>query len=586
MATSTVGGRRHARAPRTAASERTGIHLGRVAGVEIRLDWSLLVIFALISVNLGGGLFPSQHPDWNPALSWTTALLAALLFFASVLAHELGHAVVARRHGVPIEGITLFFFGGVARMGEEPKTPRAELAMAIVGPLISLAIGAVAIALGLAFLKAAPGDTNLLRKAGPLATLLLWLGPINLMLGVFNLVPAFPLDGGRAFRAIVWAATGDLVKATRWASGAGRVAAMLLIFAGVTMIFGHRIPWLGGGSLQGLWLILLGWFLMAAAIEGYRQVVARGTLRGLPAARPVRSASPAISTDDTLEAVATRFLQSPGRRYLPVAAGGRIAGLIGLSDLSTVPRERWSSTTVGTVMTPLASLISVPSDEALDVLSRLVVEDGNQLTPEPIPVEITEQLKQEEPSMDMIARRWWIFLIRGIAGILFGLLTLISPRSSLFALVILFGAYALVDGVFTLALSAIGPRPKPWGALIFHGIAGIAAGVVTLLWPGISAFALLMVIAAWAVVTGVAAMAAAIRLRKQLQGEWMLALTGVLAIIFGVLVFLFPAPGALAVVLWIGAWAIVTGGFMLGLAFRLRSWGRHLSPSLPMSAPA
>jgi uncharacterized membrane protein HdeD (DUF308 family) len=187
--------------------------------------------------------------------------------------------------------------------------------------------------------------------------------------------------------------------------------------------------------------------------------------------------------------------------------------------------------------------------------------------------------------MEIIARHWWIFLVRGIAGLLFGVLTLIWPRSSLFALVILFGAYALVDGVFTLVL-AMGARSRRWGALIFHGIAGVAAGVITLLWPGLSALALLMVIAAWAVVTGVAAIAAAIRLRKQIQGEWLLATTGALAIIFGVLLFLFPGPGALALVLWIGAWAIVTGAFILALAFRLRSWERHLSPSLPVSAPA
>jgi uncharacterized membrane protein HdeD (DUF308 family) len=188
--------------------------------------------------------------------------------------------------------------------------------------------------------------------------------------------------------------------------------------------------------------------------------------------------------------------------------------------------------------------------------------------------------------MEMIARHWWIFLIRGIAGILFGILTLISPGSSLFALVILFGVYALVDGVFALAITAFGPRPHRWGALIFHGIIGIAAGIIALAWPGISALALLMVIAAWAVVTGVAAVAAAVRLRKQIQNEWLLGLTGVLSIIFGVLLFLFPGPGALAVVLWIGAWALVTGGFMLALAFRLRSWGRHPSPSVPLSVPA
>jgi uncharacterized membrane protein HdeD (DUF308 family) len=186
----------------------------------------------------------------------------------------------------------------------------------------------------------------------------------------------------------------------------------------------------------------------------------------------------------------------------------------------------------------------------------------------------------------MITRRWWMFLIRGIAAILFGILTIISPRSSLVALVLVFGVFALVDGIFTLAATAFGPRPERWGWLIFHGLAGIGAGIVTLVWPGISALALLIVIAAWAVVIGVAQVAAAVRLRKQIQGEWLLGLTGVLSIVFGILLFLFPGPGALAVVLWIGAWAMVVGAFTLALAFRLRSWGRHPARPMPASVPA
>jgi uncharacterized membrane protein HdeD (DUF308 family) len=189
--------------------------------------------------------------------------------------------------------------------------------------------------------------------------------------------------------------------------------------------------------------------------------------------------------------------------------------------------------------------------------------------------------------METIARRWWMFLIRGVAGILFGLLTLKSPGASLQALVLLFGFYALVEGVFTLAVTAIGPRLPRWGWLVFQGLMGIAAGSTTLIWPGVGAIALLWVIAAWALVTGVAAVATAIRIRRAVRGEWVLALIGVLSMAFGVLLMLFPGPGALALVLWIGAWALVSGTFMVAFALRMRAWAGHPSiPGIPISAPA
>jgi uncharacterized membrane protein HdeD (DUF308 family) len=180
-----------------------------------------------------------------------------------------------------------------------------------------------------------------------------------------------------------------------------------------------------------------------------------------------------------------------------------------------------------------------------------------------------------------IASRWWMLLVRGIAAVLFGALTFIVPMASVFTLVILFGAYALVDGIFALVSAVRGARiGERWGALVFEGIAGIAAGVVTFLWPSISALALLFVIAFWAVITGVAEIVAAIKLREMIHGEWLLALTGALSIAFGVLIALYPSAGALAVALWIGAYALVFGILMIVLAFRLRSWASH-APSVP-----
>src|SRR5688572_21416840 len=221
---------------------RKGFRLGSVSGIELRIDWSLAIIFVLIVSMLGGGLFPAWHPEWSAAHSWATAFAAALLFFASVLVHELSHALTGRAHGIPVKRITLFVFGGMAQLEREPHEWRAELWMAIVGPLTSLV-------LGIAFLVGAEslmGDVQvdptqpaaLLAQLGTAPTLLLWLGQVNIVLALFNLVPAFPLDGGRVLRAALWGATGDLLKATRWASSLGQAFAWVLIAAGHAMILG------------------------------------------------------------------------------------------------------------------------------------------------------------------------------------------------------------------------------------------------------------------------------------------------------------------------------------------------------------
>jgi Zn-dependent protease/CBS domain-containing protein len=361
-----------------------GFRLGHVRGIEIRIDWSLALIFFLIAFNLGAGLFPMQHPDWSPLLSWTVALIAAVLFFASVLCHELAHALMARRQGVPVGEITLFMFGGLARIGGEPANPRAEFLIAIVGPLTSLAIGIVAITFGLltagSQVTSASDPGAFIARLNPVSSLLLWLGPINILLAIFNLIPGFPLDGGRVLRAILWRTTGDLVKATRWASIAGRVVALGLIFVGTMILFGREVPFFGQGLISGLWLILIGWFLLNAALVSHQHVVVREMLRGVPVARLMREGAVSVGPTVTLDEVANRFLEARDQQCLPVLAGSRLLGLLCTSDLRKVPREEWGRRTVEQVMRPADQiLVARPDEELADALTKLTSRDIDQL---------------------------------------------------------------------------------------------------------------------------------------------------------------------------------------------------------------
>lgn len=353
-----------------------GFRLGRALGVEIRVDWSLLVIFALITVNLGAGVFPAWHPEWGLALSWGVALAAAILFFASVLAHELSHAVVGRARGIPVSRITLFIFGGMAHMEDEPKSPKDELLMAAVGPLVSIVIGALALwgawalAAG-AVEELAEAPAQAMQSVGPLATLLLWLGPINILLGLFNLVPGFPLDGGRVLRSLLWWGTGDLVKATRWASGAGRVVAWTLMGFGVLQLF-------SGLWVQGLWLLLIGWFLNNAARMSYTQLLVREALESVPVSRIMYTRLEGMSPDVSVESFVRDHLLVADQRAYPILADGQLVGLATVEDVRRVPQERWPLTLVSEIMTPAEELVTVtPSsdaEQALELLSRRDVE--------------------------------------------------------------------------------------------------------------------------------------------------------------------------------------------------------------------
>lgn len=359
-----------------------GLHLGRIAGIEVRLDPSVIVIAALVAFNLGSGLLPATRPSWSPLLTWSVAIAAALLLFASILAHELSHALVGRRLGLPIGRITLFIFGGMAELRRQPDRPKVELLTAIAGPATSLALGVGSIVSGTLIGQAELGEPltlSNLPELGPVSTLLLWLGPINLMLGLFNLVPGFPLDGGRVLRAILWWKTKNLMLATRWASRAGQAVALALVLIGVTMMFGYHVPFFGVGFASGVWLLLIGWFLNAAAARSYEQLLSQERLSNVPVSELMLSRLESVPANMTASALEDGFLHSDQRCY-PVVKSSRFEGLVCLDDLRRLRQEERDRTLVRGIMTPVAQLAVLrPTSPASQALRLLAEHDVDQL---------------------------------------------------------------------------------------------------------------------------------------------------------------------------------------------------------------
>ncbi len=346
----------------------TAWSIGRIFGIQIRIDTSWLIIFALVLVILSGNYFPGSYPGWSVALYWFLAIISTLLFFASVLAHELAHSVVAIRQGEQVRSITLFLFGGVAQITQEPDEPRKEFLMALAGPLMSIAIGAVSLLVWW-----------LTRSISmPVAAVAGWLMQMNFVLAVFNLVPGFPLDGGRILRSILWRFTRDLQKATRVATRVGQVFAVVLIALGVfSLIDSFRR---GHGSLSGIWLIMIGWFIHSAAVRGYEQVVVRQVLSRTRVDQMMSRDLPWAQVSMSLYTlIHEQVLAGRGRAFL-VGNGEVLEGIVCLSDAKKVPSVEWSRTHVGAVMTPRDQLqIAHPGDNLDRVLSRMSVQGCAQV---------------------------------------------------------------------------------------------------------------------------------------------------------------------------------------------------------------
>ncbi|PWI20754.1 site-2 protease family protein [Streptomyces sp. Act143] len=327
--------------------------------MRVGLHWSVLVIVTLVTVTLAAGRLPDAHPGHPGWAYWAAALLTAVVFLASLLAHELAHAVVARRNGVQVDDITLWMLGGVARLRSEAPNPRAELRIAGVGPLTSAVAGALftGLALGLEAIDA----------SGLMVEAIAWLAAINVMLAVFNALPAAPLDGGRLLRAFLWHRTGDRMRATRAASAAGRMLGWFMIVTGfAAMLF--------AGDLSGLWPALIGWFLISTATAEERDARVRGVLDDLPVSRVMTRDPVTVRATTPLSAF---LAEGPFGRYrhsaFPVlAADGTATGLVTVALVNHTPLPARATATVGDVMRPLPDVLTTaPYDLVVDLLPRL-----------------------------------------------------------------------------------------------------------------------------------------------------------------------------------------------------------------------
>jgi Zn-dependent protease/CBS domain-containing protein len=330
------------------------IPLFTVFGFQIKLDWSWFIIAVLLAGSLRFG-FPRMQPEaeFSGIVLWAMGILGALAFFVSIVAHELGHAVVAERQGVPMRGITLFIFGGVAEMTAEPPSAKAEFLVAIGGPVVSLVLG-----LALLAATAIPMPLPLLAVVG-------WLGVINLVLLVFNLIPAFPLDGGRVLRSILWQAKNDMERATWISAQVGGGFGIALILLGV-------FTFIAGNFLGGVWLGLVGLFLRTAAMGNYQQVVMRGALEGKPIGAFVNDQPQTIRPGATIEDFVESYVYRYHHKMFPVVDDGQLLGWITVDAIRDLPRARWQQHSAGEFMTRPNDENSVDADtDAMQVLQQM-----------------------------------------------------------------------------------------------------------------------------------------------------------------------------------------------------------------------
>ncbi len=338
------------------------ILLFRVYGIPIGLDLSWFLVFALITWALAISYFPDEFKNWSKLQYWSVAAVTSLLFFICVLLHELGHSIVAMRYKLPVKSITMFIFGGVSEISAEPTSARSEFLISFAGPLTSLLLAAVFYAFEL-----------LTRSITPIYAMFKYLAVINGVLAVFNLIPGFPLDGGRVFRAMMWGVTHNLRRATEIATYLGHAIAFVFILLGVWRLF-------QGDWTDGLWIAFIGWFLENAVVGQIQQQRIHNLLAGHTVDQVMtRSCAQALAST-TLQELVDQFILGKGQRCLVLVRGGEPVGLLSMHDVRQVPRERWASTAAAEVMTPMDQVKRTSPQAGLDQAFEQMGADGvNQM---------------------------------------------------------------------------------------------------------------------------------------------------------------------------------------------------------------
>jgi Zn-dependent protease len=357
---------------------RHTIPMGRVLGIPLELDYSWFLIFALLTWALAVGHYPAEFKGWTPSLYWIMGAVTAIMLFVSVLLHELGHSIVARRFKIPVRRITLFIFGGVSQIEAEAATAGADFRIAVAGPLVSLLLAAF-----FGVLK------PVVAGASPLLALVQYLAYINVALALFNLIPGFPLDGGRGLRAIVWALTGDFQRATLIAATVGRAFAFLFIFAGVWQLF-------AGNFVGGLWIAFIGWFLESAATSQTQQVVVQDLLAGHSVAEAMSRDLAAVPCDATVQQLVDQHILTSGRRAFLVQRDQAVLGLLTLHRVLQIPRTRWEATTAEEAMIPSAHMRSARPDTELRAALAEMDRDGVSQLPVLVDQQVVGVLRRED----------------------------------------------------------------------------------------------------------------------------------------------------------------------------------------------
>jgi Zn-dependent protease len=341
---------------------RHTIPIGRILGIPLGLDPSWFLIFALITWTLAVSYYPAEFDNWPTVQYWVVGAVTAILFFGSVVLHELGHSVIALRYRIPVRSITLFIFGGVAQIGAEPPSAVAEFWIAIAGPVVSFTLALAFGALQSAF-----------SGIAPLLALAKYLAYINGTLALFNLIPGFPLDGGRVFRAVVWGATHSLRRATLIAASVGRIIALLFILFGVWQMF-------NGHFGNGLWIAFIGWFLEGAANTQVQQQTLRDVLAGHTVVEVMKRGYASVPSDVTLQNLVDAHILGNGHRCFVVTRDEQPLGLLTLGDVKQVPRAEWSQTTAAQAMVPVADVKTAePTEELWQAIEQMDRDGVNQL---------------------------------------------------------------------------------------------------------------------------------------------------------------------------------------------------------------